>query len=107
MGRNPIGEEVMSAAERQRRRRQHLKEGGIVTTLVNKDLIDDYFSVSKRIADAVINLYTSGIIDDKLLSEITEEAINTPSPRSLIDAKFIRKKISEAFFVKEENDEKQ
>lgn len=102
MGRHPIGDKAMSAAERQRLRRERLKKQGMVFELVNSDLCGEYFDIQARIARAFRDLLREGHVPEELARLVVNHAVEVISPKSRIDRLFFKKKITEFLNSEEE-----
>lgn len=103
MGRRPLGETPMSAAERQRLCRERIKMRGLTVEYVNPDLRGEYFNVEARLARAVSSLIEDGTISDDLALIIKSRAVTIIPSSSRVDMLYIEKNITNYLKLKEED----
>ena len=104
MGRQPIGKQAMTAAERQKARRERLKAQGLEARYVNPDFEGEYFSVQHRLAQAVKTLLAQGQISNQLCEILVNTALDVTSPKNRIDYLFIKKEIINYLNVEDKDD---
>lgn len=102
MGRRPLGETPMSAAERQRLRRERIKMRGLTVEYVNRDLQGDYYNVDARLAKSIKSLIAEGVISHDLALTIISKAIAIIAPKNRVDSMYIHKMLLNYLNIQEE-----
>ncbi len=103
MGRKPIDDKPMTEAERQRKRRETLKQKNLFPFYVLGK--NGFFDERVRIASAVKQLAKDERLPDEVLSLIIEEAVNTPSVKRRVDRLYIKKRIANFLNQKSEGED--
>ncbi len=103
MGRKPINDKPMTDAERQRKRRETLKQKNLCPFYVLGK--NGFFDERVRISYAVKQLAKDERLPDKVVRLIIEEAVNTPPVEKRIDRSYIKKRIKSFLNQKSEGED--
>jgi hypothetical protein len=88
-----MSSKAKSNAERQRVYRQRQKDKGIFSIKVKGK--DGYYDERIRIAEALHIMAIKELINEELLDEIIEMAINVIPPKNRIDRIYLKRKLNE------------